>query len=76
MTPELLPGCQGDVEDILELYERVRARTGLAENTFNSKKIHYADFRSRLCAGRMTPRTMRSMYTKLTVLEEQYAHAS
>lgn len=71
MELNLLPGCEGDIADLLDLYEQVRGKSGLAENTFNARQIGYANFRAKLRAGRITPRTMRNIRTKLETLHAQ-----
>ena len=71
MELNLLPGCEGDISDLLDLYEQVQSRSGLSENTFNSRRIGYANFCAKLRAGRITPRTMRNIRTKLETLHEQ-----
>ena len=69
LVNDLLPGCAGDVSDLLELYEKKRAATELAESTFNSRHLQYANFKAKLIAGRISPRTMRSVWRKLEAVK-------
>jgi len=69
MDEKLLPGAQADAELIVELLERVIAKTGYTETTVCQRYLRdNGSFRDRLLQGRMAPRKMRASHNTLKQL--------